>query len=94
MAEIPYSRFDIDAHFDPEPGVPGKSYVRHAALVAGLELFDAAAFGIAPAEAVAMDPQQRLMLEAGFEAFHNAGHTKQSLSGLAISGSPAFPLLC
>ena len=30
----------------------------------GVEEFDAAVFGISPAEALVLDPQQRLMLEA------------------------------
>lgn len=56
------------------PPPPG----RGAALARGgflddVETFDAAGFGIAPAEAAAMDPHQRLMLEAVRAALLDAG---------------------
>ena len=43
--------------------------------------FDAAFFGIRPAEADAMDPQQRLVLEATWHAVENAGIDPVSLRG-------------
>ena len=50
-------------------------------LVAGVQRFDAAAFGIVRAEVDAMDPQQRLLLELGYGALHAAGHTRATLDG-------------
>ena len=41
----------------------GSSYVARAGFVEGLELFDAAFFDMAPAEAAAAAPEQRLCLE-------------------------------
>lgn len=46
-----------------------------------VESFDAAGFGIAPAEAAAMDPHQRLMLEAVRDALLDAGLDPAALRG-------------
>ncbi|MFC7614875.1 SDR family NAD(P)-dependent oxidoreductase [Actinokineospora soli] len=43
--------------------------------------FDAAFFGVDPAEALAMDPQQRLLLELSWEAVERAGIDPRSLRG-------------
>jgi acyl transferase domain-containing protein/glutamate-1-semialdehyde aminotransferase len=59
-----------------EPG-----YVRARGILDGVELFDAAFFGIPPAEAEVLDPQQRLFLEAAWEALEDAGHDPQSFAG-------------
>jgi acyl carrier protein len=53
----------------------------YAGLLAGIELIDTAAFGLAPAEVDAMDPQQRILLEAGYEALHDAWLRRAQLLG-------------
>merc|ERR1719171_1060049 len=50
MVEIPLSRWNVDAYYDVEPGQVGKMSTRKHAFVEGSELFDAALFGISPAE--------------------------------------------
>jgi acyl transferase domain-containing protein/acyl carrier protein len=50
------------------------AYVRVAAPVAGIDLFDAAVFGFSRREAETMDPQQRLFLECAWEALEIAGY--------------------
>ncbi|CAM9878889.1 unnamed protein product, partial [Chrysoparadoxa australica] len=81
ITEIPHSRWDVDAFYDPDPDVPQKGYARHGGFIEGAEMFDNTFFGISAAEAKSMDPQQRLMLEVGYEALHHVGYTKQSLAG-------------
>lgn len=51
---------DPDAPVGRVPALPP----RFACFMPGVDLFDAQAFGISPAEAVTMDPQQRLVLQA------------------------------
>src|ERR1051325_1938644 len=73
VSEMPRSRWDVDAYYDPNPDAPGKMYTKWGSFLEGIEQFDAPFFGIAPREAVNMDPQQRLLLEVSWEALEHAG---------------------
>jgi acyl transferase domain-containing protein/acyl carrier protein len=61
---------------------PGRGF--GAALVDGMECFDARLFGVPPAEARAMDPQQRMGLELAWRCFEQAGYRRRDLKGRAI----------
>ena len=79
--EIPTERWRPEEYYDDNPDTPGRMYIRRAALLDGLDRFDAALFGISPREAAAMDPQHRLVAEVCWEALENAGLPPRGLSG-------------
>ena len=83
ITEVPSSRFDIDAYYDPQPAVPGKIVTRWGGFLDRIDEFDAEFFGISPREAMRMDPQQRLLLETTWAALEDAGLTAEQLAGSA-----------
>jgi acyl transferase domain-containing protein/acyl carrier protein len=83
VSEVPADRWDADRYFQAGDATPGKTNSRWGGFVNNLDKFDAQFFGVSPREAIAMDPQHRLLLEVAWEAFENAGETKESLAGSA-----------
>jgi acyl transferase domain-containing protein len=57
------------------------NYVRAAAMLDDLEMFDASFFGYSPKEAEIIDPQHRIFLECAWEALENAGYNSESYEG-------------
>ncbi|WP_433663078.1 beta-ketoacyl synthase N-terminal-like domain-containing protein [Nocardia sp. CA-128927] len=80
IAEIPVERWDHARYFDPRRNVPGKVYSKWGGFLSDVDLFDAAAFGIAPVEAAFMDPQERLFLEATRGCLEVAGYSRERIS--------------
>jgi len=81
VSEVPADRWDVDAFYDADPQVPGKSTTRRGGFLDRVDQFDARFFGIAPREAATLDPQQRLLLEVAWETLEDAGIPPDRLSG-------------
>jgi acyl transferase domain-containing protein/thioesterase domain-containing protein/aryl carrier-like protein len=56
-------------------------YVKACARLDGIEMFDAAFFGMSPRDASVYDPQHRFFLECAWEAFEHAGYVGEAVDG-------------
>lgn len=57
------------------------AYVRAAAVLDGVDHFDAGFFGFSPKDAAIIDPQHRHFLECAWEALEHAGHSPDIFPG-------------
>src|SRR5689334_16212924 len=73
VSDVPNDRFNVERYFDPEPGIPGKTFAKRGGFLSQIDQFDPQFFGISPREAPYVDPQHRLLLETAWEAIENAG---------------------
>ncbi|MFI1913834.1 SDR family NAD(P)-dependent oxidoreductase [Nocardia sp. NPDC020380] len=83
ITEVPAHRWNLAAHYDPDPDAEGKTYTRWGGFVDGVEDFDAGFFNISEGEARMLDPQQRLLLEVTWEALEHANHPADQVMGSA-----------
>ena len=74
IGDVPASRWDKLAYYDPDVTAPGKMCTTRGGFMdVPIDHFDPAFFNISPKEAADMDPQQRILLELCWEAFEDAG---------------------
>src|SRR3954464_6708879 len=73
VCEVPADRWNIERHYDSEPGVAGESIAKRGGFLDQIDQFDPQFFGISPREAPYVDPQHRLLLETAWEAIEDAG---------------------
>ncbi len=81
VGETPAERWDPAALSTRGGSRADESALAHGAFLDHVDRFDAAFFGIGPAEAAVMDPQQRLVLELAWEALEDARITPDRLAG-------------
>ncbi|KAH6851182.1 hypothetical protein B0I37DRAFT_429706 [Chaetomium sp. MPI-CAGE-AT-0009] len=74
IKEIPPTRFDISAYFDPTHTQPNSTAARHGAFLTSPGLFDHRLFNLSPREAAQADPGHRLLLTTAYEALQSAGY--------------------
>ena len=78
----PAGRWPGPNRLDPsQPATDKANFPRGGFLDGDLYGFDAAFFGLTPAEAPAVDPEHRLLLEVAWEALENAGLDAPALRG-------------
>ncbi len=81
ISEVPEDRWNWREYYGDPSEQPGKTKVKSAGFMAGIDQFDPAFFGISPREAISMDPQFRLLLETVWAAIEDAGYKASELSG-------------
>ncbi len=72
---------DLLAEGIPEKSLANHAYVRRAALMDGIDEFDADFFGFTPQAARSTDPQHRLFLQTAFHAIEDAGYDPAEIEG-------------
>ncbi|MFE6817508.1 beta-ketoacyl synthase N-terminal-like domain-containing protein [Streptomyces sp. NPDC057675] len=86
-----FSPEELKAAGVPENNIRDPEYRPYAADLSGVEEFDAAFFGIAPAEARLLDPQHRFFLECVWSALEDAGTPPASCQGsIGVFGSTSM----
>jgi phthiocerol/phenolphthiocerol synthesis type-I polyketide synthase E len=78
---VTLSEDDLLAEGIPEKTLANHAYVRRAALVDGIDEFDADFFGFTPQVARSTDPQHRLFLQTAWHAFEDAGYDPADIEG-------------
>ena len=63
VSDVPADRWNVERYYDPEPAIPGKTFVKRGGFLDQIDKFDPQFFGISPREAPYVDPQHRLLLE-------------------------------
>ena len=84
IGEVPQSRWDIAALYDPVPAA-GRSVSRWGGFIDGIEDFDPEFFAMSAEEATCLDPAIRLVLEATATAIADAGYADHELDGRDVA---------
>ncbi|MGV0907538.1 type I polyketide synthase [Mycobacterium novum] len=78
---VTLSEDELRANGVSDKALANHNYVRRAALLDGIEEFDADFFGFTPLAARTMDPQHRLFLQTAWHALEDAGYRPGELEG-------------
>ncbi|MBO0859128.1 MAG: SDR family NAD(P)-dependent oxidoreductase, partial [Chloracidobacterium sp.] len=80
ISQIPPSRWDINAYYDPDPGKLDKTHCGWGGFLDEIDQFDPVFFNLSGREAQLTDPQQRLFLEESWKAIEDAGYAAEKLA--------------
>jgi acyl transferase domain-containing protein/enoyl-CoA hydratase/carnithine racemase/acyl carrier protein/NAD(P)-dependent dehydrogenase (short-subunit alcohol dehydrogenase family) len=81
VADIPASRWSIEAYHDADRQAAGKTVCRRMGALDDVDVFDPLFFNLSPSEAELMDPQQRLFQQNSWRCIEDAGYDPTTLSG-------------
>ena len=82
IGEVPADRWSLRDFYEPDRRAAveaGKSYSKWGGFLEGFADFDPLFFQISPMEAAAIDPQERLFIETAWQAFENAGYSREEI---------------
>ena len=87
VTEVPPTRWDVDAVFDPDPDIDGEDlHAGGAASSAGWTASTLRSSASRRGRPASLDPQQRLLLEVTWEALEHAGIAPSSIAGSNTGG--------
>lgn len=78
---VTLSEDELRASGVSDKALANHNYVRRAALLEGIDEFDAGFFGFTPLAARTMDPQHRLFLQTAWHALEDAGYRPGEIEG-------------
>jgi phthiocerol/phenolphthiocerol synthesis type-I polyketide synthase E len=78
---VSLSEADLSTAGIPDQALANPAYVRRAALLDGIDEFDAEFFGFTPQGARMMDPQHRLFLQCAWHALEDSGYEPGHIDG-------------
>ncbi|MEB3048569.1 type I polyketide synthase [Mycolicibacter sp. MYC123] len=78
---VTLSEDELRANGVSDKALANHNYVRRAALLEGIEEFDASFFGFTPLAARTLDPQHRLFLQTAWHALEDAGYQPGKIDG-------------
>ena len=85
IREVPPSRWDVDAYYDPDPSIEDKSYSKHGGFIPDIP-FDPMEFGLPPNILEVTDVSQLLSLIVARQALADAGYAETAEGALDHTG--------
>jgi acyl transferase domain-containing protein/acyl carrier protein len=85
ITEVPSSRWDVDAYYDPDPSVPDKTYNKHGGFIPDID-FNPMEYGLPPNILEVTDVSQLLALVVAKRAMQDAGYFEANESLLDKTG--------
>ncbi|HEY9708578.1 MAG TPA: beta-ketoacyl synthase N-terminal-like domain-containing protein, partial [Oculatellaceae cyanobacterium] len=73
ITDVPASRWDVDAYYDPDPRAPDKTYCKRGGFIPDID-FNPMEFGLPPNNVEVTDVSQLLSLVVAKEAMEDAGY--------------------